>query len=356
MNHEKNDHTPDPELKERFADQTDIELKRKIAEGGMGNIYEASLHGTENFVKNMALKTIRPNLTDNEEFVSMFVGEAKLVANLVHLNIVQIYNLSKIDELYYISMEYVHGITLEEFLKRHLKKGKEIPYDLATFIVTRVAKALEYAHTKRDRNGEPLNVVHRDVSPGNIMISSEGVIKLTDFGISKARNYMMDQEGELLMGKIPYMSPEQAQFEETDHRADLFSLGTVFHELVTRRPLFDSASTQQLMEEIIREPIPDPHEVNPDVPERINDVIVKLLQRDPADRYQSAGTLAEDLERYMYEPGFGPTYDKLRDYMQDLYPELFTREDRKPVEEIGGIPPDATTISSKNEILEGEEE
>ncbi len=289
----------------------------------MGKVFEAIRHGVEGFEKRVAIKTISQELTDRNNFVNMFVREAKLVADLVHVNIVQIYHLDQIEDLYYISMELVRGITLKDFIKRHLLKNRQIPYELSAFIITKVARALEYAHTKKDQNGNCLNVVHRDVCPKNIMISSEGVVKLADFGIAKAQNMMLDRDEEFLMGKAPYMSPEQAEFEETDGRSDLFSLGVVFYELLTQDRLFDGPETDVVLQRVLEEKIPPPRQEAGDIPERLNQIVMKLLNRSPEDRYQRAGKLAYDLERFMYDPGFGPTNEKLRDYIHSVFPDHF---------------------------------
>ncbi len=334
-----------------FNENTSLELVQEIASGGMGNVYEAIHHGVDDFKKRVAVKTISQELTDHEDFVDMFVGEAKLVADLVHINIVQIYSLGKVDNLYYISMEYVHGITLEDFIKRHLKDNKQIPHELSSFIIARVAKALEYAHSKRGPDGQLLNVVHRDVCPKNIMISSEGVIKLTDFGIAKAKDLMMDKEGELLMGKAPYMSPEQAQFDETDARSDLFSLGIVFHELLTQDRLFEGEETRKILDSVLTDEIPPPREKAGTIPDRLNQIVMKMLKRDPNERYQRAGKLAYDLERFMYEPGFGPTYDKLRDYIKPMFPELFQWDSgRVPFSSSRAISPDTNVMDGETSV------
>ncbi len=334
-----------------FEEQTSLELVQEVASGGMGKVYEAIHHGVDDFEKRVAVKTISPELTDHPEFVDMFVGEAKLVADLVHINIVQIYILGRVEDLYYISMEYVHGITLEEFIHRHLRDNKQIPYELSSFIVARVAKALEYAHSKRGPDGELLNVVHRDICPKNIMVSSEGVIKLTDFGIAKTKDLVMDKEGDVLLGKAPYMSPEQAQFDETDARSDLFSLGVVFHELLTQDRLFEGNETKVILDNVLEEDIPPPREISGTIPDRLNQIVMKLLKRDPDERYQRAGKLAYDLERFMYEPGFGPTYDKLRDYIKPMFPGLFKWESgRVPFGSARGISPDTSLVDEDTSV------
>lgn len=304
-----------------LVDNIRFRLEKKLADGGMGSVYQVVQLGAEGFEKTMALKTILQDYTENQEFVDMFIGEAKLVADLVHQNIVQIYQLGKIKNVYYIAMEYIDGIDAGQFIDKHVDKGMEIPVELAVFIASRVCRGLEYAHGKTDRNGKPLGVVHRDISPGNIMMTLEGVVKITDFGIAKARNLMLDQEGEVLLGKIHYMSPEQAQFMHTDGRSDIFSLGVVFYELLTGKPLFKGENTIQTLETVTQAKIPPIREVNPKVPEAVVRIIEKALHRDRAERYQTAGDMGYDLEYYMYHDRFGPTNVTLAKYLRKLYPE-----------------------------------
>src|SRR5215210_6620188 len=159
-------------------------MVRRLAEGGMGAVYEAKQYGTEGFQKTVAIKTILESFSTNPEFVRLFIGEAKLVADLVHENIVQVYHLGKAGNIYYIALEFVEGINLEQFMDYHIDRGILVPVELGAFIISRVCRGLEYAHNKRGRDGLPLNIVHRDVSPKNVMLNYEGVVKLTDFGIA----------------------------------------------------------------------------------------------------------------------------------------------------------------------------
>ena len=307
-----------------FKDTYQFRLVRKIADGGMGSIYEAVLSGSEGFEKTVAVKTIREQFTGDADFVDLFIGEAKLVADLVHQNIVQIYKLGKIGSTYYIAMEYVHGINLQEFLNHHRERGLRIPVDLAAFIVSRVCRGLEYAHDKRDKRGQPLGVVHRDISPKNLMISAEGEVKITDFGIAKGRNLMKDQEGQVLMGKAQYMSPEQAAYLPTDRRSDLFSLGVVLFELLTGDPLFGTGQeTTLILEEVQRKAIPRPRSLRPDLPEALEKILLKSLERDLSRRYQDAGDMGHDLEYFMYHKGYGPTIVTLEKYMRNHFPHLY---------------------------------
>jgi serine/threonine-protein kinase len=301
-------------------DINEYHFVREIARGGMGVVYEAKRMGAEGFAKTMAIKTILGDFTTNHEFIDMFIGEAKLVADLVHENIVQIYDLGFDGEMYYIALEYINGYNLEQFINAHIQNGKAIPVELVSFIISRVCRALEYAHNKRDPQGQLLGIVHRDVSPRNIMMTKEGVVKLTDFGIAKAARIMSNREGEILMGKIEYMSPEQADYKETDRRSDIFSIGVVFFELLAGKPLFEkSQNTFVALQNVAEKPIPDIRTIKPGIPEPLINVLNKALQRDLDKRYQSAGEMCHDLEYFMYHDRFGPTNPTLALYLADLF-------------------------------------
>jgi eukaryotic-like serine/threonine-protein kinase len=305
-----------------IQDTNTFKLVKKLAEGGMGAVYEATQLGSDGFEKRMAIKTILEDFTNNEEFVEMFIGEAKLVADLIHQHIVQIYQLGKSGRNYYMAMEFIHGVNLEQFIDRHHQYKKRIPTELCVYICSRVARALEYAHKKRNVQGELLGVVHRDVSPKNIMIDTEGVIKLTDFGIAKARNLMKDKEGDVLMGKVQYMSPEQAAFEQTDGRSDLFSLGVVLYELLAGRNIFADDDTLVCIENVQKKPIPPISHYNPNVDDDLQRVLDRMLERDKNKRYQDGGEAATDLEFYIYKGGYGPTFSTMSDYLLHLFPEF----------------------------------
>jgi serine/threonine protein kinase len=306
---------------EKLKDTYRFDLVRLIAAGGMGTVYEAIQRGAEGFEKRVAIKTITEEFSEELQLVEMFISEAKLVADLVHPNIVQIYQLGKVDKSYYIAMEFINGKNLGQFMRRHSQLGRSVPVDLFTFIVSRVCRGLEYAHSKCDADGQPLGVVHRDVNPKNIMLDSEGAVKLTDFGIAKAR-HLLRLEGTVLMGTTRYMSPEQARFEETDARSDLFSLGIVLYELLTGRSLFDARDQKATFEAIIHKPVPRPSQLNPDVPGEVDRITLKALERDREKRYQTAGEMVHDLEYYMYHDRYGPTSTTLAKYLHEIFPEL----------------------------------
>ncbi|GAB4150979.1 MAG: hypothetical protein Kow00107_01550 [Planctomycetota bacterium] len=302
--------------------ETEYDIARTIARGGMAVVYEARQLGVEGFAKTVALKMILEEISSDPAFREMFIGEAKLVADLVHQNIAQIYQLGKHEGSYFMVMEFLSGKTVDEFITRHKQLGWRVPVDLGVFVISRVCRGLEYAHRKRDRTGRLLGIVHRDVSPKNMIITSEGEVKLTDFGIAKARYYMKDEEGEVLMGKAEYMSPEQARFEQTDHRSDLFSLGICLYEILTGTNIFDNShDVHKILDNVCNMVIPDPRTLNPDIPKELSSIIFKALERDREKRYQSATEMVYDLEYFMYHDRYGPTIMSLHKYMLKLFPE-----------------------------------
>lgn len=285
----------------------------------MGIVYEAEQLGAYGFRKRVAMKVIRSQFASQPTFVENFIGEAKLVADLIHTNIVQTYHLGEAVGQLFIAMELINGINLDALIEQHQAKRRQLPVDLAVFITSRVARGLAYAHAKADAEGRSLGIVHRDVSFKNVMIAFEGDVKLTDFGIAKARGLLKQEEGEVVVGKADYMSPEQADFQVTDPRSDLFSTGVVLAHLLLGRNLFRADSPEESRERILEMEIPDFTELDPRIDARLNGILRKTLVRDPAERTASAEVLLGELERYLYEPGFGPTNEKLGAYVRELF-------------------------------------
>src|SRR5882724_10870319 len=247
------------------------EIVRKIFEGGMGIVYEAEQNGTRDFVKRIAIKGSRQNYADQKQFIDNFIGEAKLVADLIHTNIVQTYHLGETRGVFFMAMELIRGVNLEQFAQQLTDKKRELPKELAVFIVSRVARGLAYAHAKTDKDGKPLGIVHRDVSFKNIMIAFEGDVKLTDFGIAKAKGFLTDQEGEVVAGKADYMSPEQADFQVTDKRSDLFSVGVVLANLLLGKNIFKGENAEESRQRIMNQPVPDFRALDPRIDDKLND-------------------------------------------------------------------------------------
>ena len=318
----------------QILNEINYEMVRQLAEGGMGVVYEAHQLGAGQFRKTVAVKLIREEYSAIPEFQKNFIGEARLVADLIHTNIVQTYHLGQIGGQYFMVMEYVGGQNIEQFLDKHRQVNKQVPVDLAAFIVSRVARGLTYAHQKRDREGHHLNIVHRDIGPKNVLMGYEGDVKLTDFGIAKALNLMYNEEGKVIAGKDEYLSPEQASYAVTDARADLFPLGIVLTEILLGRNIFRNVDRSQSRRNILTMPIPKFSTLRPDIDERLEAIIQKALRRDRDQRYQSAAEMLNDLELYLYSDGYGPTNEKLGTYMRDL----FNVRDPKPTVPLSQLP------------------
>jgi serine/threonine protein kinase len=276
-------------------------LLERVAVGGMAEVFRAKRTGVEGFEKVVAVKRILSHLSDNKEFVDMFIDEAKMVAGLTHANIVQMLDLGKLEKSYYIAMEYVHGRDLRTILRRARERKLKIPLDISTYVVSKVCAALEYAHRKKDDKGQPMLIVHRDISPQNILISFEGDVKLTDFGIAKAATKASTTDKGALRGKLLYMSPEQAWGRPMDKRSDVFSLGIVFYETLTEQKPFLGTSEMSILETVRECRVPPPTTINDRIPEKLERVVMKSLERDPEVRYQDAGEMLRDLERVLHE-------------------------------------------------------
>jgi len=241
------------------------------------------------------------------------------VADLIHTNIVQTYHFGASNSTYFIVMEFVGGGNLEQFTKRLSEQRRPLPLELAAFIVSRVARGLAYAHAKTGTDGRLLGIVHRDVSFKNIMIAFEGDVKLTDFGIAKARGLLQDQEGEVVAGKADYMSPEQANFQITDKRSDLFSAGVVLGHLLLGYNVFKGATSDESRDRIMTLDLPDFRQLDRRIDEPLNRILHRALARDLERRYPSADEMLFELEHYIYHSGYGPTNETLGKFIRELF-------------------------------------
>jgi TonB family protein len=298
------------------------EILERIASGGMAELFRARFRGAEGFQKIVAVKKILPHIAGDEEFLTMFADEAKLAAQLNHPNIVHIFDLGKIESGgYFIAMEFVDGRDLRSILQLARDTGLRMPIPLAVSIGAKVAAALDYAHRRRGDDGKELHIVHRDVSPPNILVSTDGDIKLCDFGIARAASKVSRTESGALKGKVPYMSPEQAWGRGVDQRSDIYSLGALIYELVAGRRLYRGESEMETLEKVRAGEVVAASSVNPDVPPALDAVLLKALAREPDGRYANVSEMLRDLEAVLrtYEPP--PSSADLAVYVRHLETE-----------------------------------
>jgi TonB family protein len=290
----------------------------------MAEVWKARMRGVEGFQKIVAIKKILPHLSDNQDFIEMFVDEAKLAAQLNHNNIIHIYDLGKIQSSYYIAMEYIDGYDLKNILKKAQERDQPLSVEIALFIASKIAAALDYAHRKRDFEDKEMGLVHRDVSPQNVLISEEGDIKLCDFGIAKAASKASHTQAGALKGKLQYMSPEQAWGRNIDKRSDIFALATVLFEMLTARKLFSGDNELSILEQVREARVTPPSQFNEEVTPQIDAIVLKALQKDPANRYQTAGEMQRDLDAVLYSFKPTPTSADLAIYMHRLATSVAT--------------------------------
>lgn len=294
----------------------------KIATGGMAEIFKAKTFSHGGFENLLVIKRILPHIGENQEFVSMFVDEARVSVALQHPNVVRVFDFGKILENYFIAMECVDGKDVRNILRRLSKRREFIPARYAAFIASEVCKGLHYAHTKTDIHGNPYGIVHRDISPSNVLVSYEGEIKIADFGIAKAESNVYQTRDGMLKGKFEYMSPEQAQGREIDHRSDLFSLGIILWELCVGKRLFKGESEIATLKKIRDAAIPTPYSMRPDVPPELDRIVMKALEKETDTRYANAQEMGDDLRQFL----FPDDADKIRREFQFWLQALFADE------------------------------
>jgi len=294
------------------------ELMEVISTGGMAEVFKARMKGVEGFQKIVAIKRILPHLTENDEFVTMFIDEAKLAAQLQHPNIIHIYDLGKIERSYYIAMEYIDGRDLRTLLRGLEEKHQRLPLGLSLYIASRLAAALDYAHRKRDFQGRAMALVHRDVSPQNVLISLDGDIKLCDFGIAKAASKASHTRAGALKGKLQYMSPEQAWGKDLDHRSDIFSLGLVLYEMVTGKKAFAGDSELSILEQVRSPKLAPPRQIDSSLPPEVERIVLRALDANRDARYQTAAELGSDLDAVLRTIRPAPSAAELGAYLAHL--------------------------------------
>src|SRR3954471_10427824 len=334
-------------------------LFERIGRGGMAEVYKGRIQGPAGFERVFVVKRILPHLSEDAAFIKMFVEEAKLSARLNHPNIVHIFELGAVDGEYFISMEYIRGHDLSETMRAIWKALGPPRPELVAYVGREACRGLAYAHNLTDENGRPLGMIHRDVSPSNVMLSYEGAAKMLDFGIAKALGDSSEQsKNGTLKGKYAYMAPEQTEGENVDSRSDIFAMGIVLHEVLTGRRLFKGQNDVATIERVRRCEVPPPSASNPAIPRELDQIILKALQRDSSRRWSNAADLADALDDIVHNARFQPTH--LQQILYDLFPidgapAPRTGSQRSASRSIGGglstntrsrtVPPIARTLS-----------
>ena len=294
-------------------------LNQKVARGGMAELFLADYVREDGFRRKVAVKRILPHLSGNRDFIQMFTREARLAALLQHPNIVQIFDYGNIENVYFIAMEYIDGKNLGEILSA-LKQG--LSAERAVFIISEICKGLDYSHNKKDETtGEPFNIVHRDISPQNLLISYQGEVKISDFGISKARSEPSLTQAGVVKGKLAYLSPEQALGESTDHRADIYALGLVFYETLTGKRVYPFTSDVEAIRMIPQMDIEPPSHKVSDIPEELSRIVMKCLEKRRDLRYQSAAAVYTDLAAFKKTQKIVFDASDLADFMKKSFQE-----------------------------------
>ncbi len=294
-------------------------LLDRINSGGMAEVFRAKVTGAESFQRLVAIKCMLPQLNEDQQFTTMFIDEAKLAAQLSHANIVQIYELGRINEHLYIAMELVNGRDLRHIIKRATAAQMPVPMGFAAYVIARAAEALDFAHRKTGMDGRPLNLVHRDVSPQNILVSFDGEVKVVDFGIAKAEVRDTETRAGVLKGKFAYMAPEQVMGSGIDRRADVFALGTVLYETLTGKKLFRGESDFSILEKVRAAEVPSVAAQIAGVPAEIDTILQRALARDLEQRYPWASDLAEDMAPLLIDQRTIFGTKQARQFMAALY-------------------------------------
>jgi eukaryotic-like serine/threonine-protein kinase len=279
-------------------------ITERVASGGMAEVFKGVAESLQGFRKNIAIKRILPALTQNKKFVAMFLDEARLSLALQHANVVQVFDIGHSDDTYFIVMEYVDGVDLKALIEWRRRLGKRLPIAVTLNIINEICKALAYAHElPNPETDRPLGIVHRDISPPNVLISRQGEVKVADFGLAKATSQLESTEPGVVKGKMSYLSPEAARGEEVDSRSDIFSVGILLYELLTGKRLFYGETDFQTVELVRNARVPPIRAQNAEVEQELEDIVRKTLAQKVEDRFQSATDLQEELAKYSYSRG-----------------------------------------------------
>ena len=331
-------------------------LLDRINVGGMAEVFRGKQVGVEGFARLVALKRILPNISADQDFIDMFIDEAKLAVQMHHANIVQIYDLGQAEGSYYIAMEYIPGVDLKTVWDRARRRNRLLPIAMSAYIMQRVAEGLDFAHRKRDDRGNDIGLVHRDVSPQNVLISFEGEVKVVDFGIAKAKNKVSKTQAGTLKGKFGYMSPEQVRGIELDNRSDIFAVGAVLYELIVGERLFLGESDFSTLEKVRNVEMVPPSQLNKSLSPQIERIVMKALQKNRDDRYRHTSEVSEDLQRYLFESNQPFQRTDLARYMKQHFKSEIDKEyerlERYRDVSLANVPASPAQASSASEDIE----
>ncbi|MBK6848104.1 MAG: protein kinase [Proteobacteria bacterium] len=322
------------------SDFAGYSIVRHIGGGGMAQIYLAKTRGLAGFEKYLALKVMNTEYANEDRFIRMLINEAKIAVGLSHVNIAQIFDLGVFDGIYYIAMEYVDGVDVLGLVNGLHARGQHVPIEAVAHIGRQICSGLYYAHTRKNRQGEPLNIVHRDISPQNVLVSRAGEIKVVDFGIAKAVGLSSKTQAGVIKGKVNYMAPEQVLSRPADARSDIFAVGIVLWEMLTSQMVYAADDINELAAKVRKAEIAPPSSVREDVPPVLDQVVMRALQRKANDRYQSAHELQIELTKFLSSiaPDYGGSHlaklveqvapqESVRDATGEL-PRILSQEDR----------------------------
>jgi eukaryotic-like serine/threonine-protein kinase len=290
----------------------------------------------------VVIKRILPYLSHESEFVQMFLDEARIAAQLHHPSIIQIHELGKLNDSLFMAMEYVNGVDLRKILQEEVKLGLTVPYGIVAYVTAQVCSGLGYAHNSTGMDGKPLGIIHRDVSPQNVMVSFDGRVKLVDFGIAKASALVERSKPGVIKGKFLYLSPEQLTQEKLDHRADLFAIGTMMYELATGKSPFYKSTTEAVIYAIRAEDPPPPELVRNDFPPELSRIVMKCLVKDRARRYQQATEIQRDLEAFM-KSAYPTDTQELSSYITQLFASEGSSGEKRQAPSAAAPPPASQT-------------
>lgn len=291
----------------------------RLDAGGMAEVFRAKSQGMQGFEKQVAIKRVLPNLAKNEKFVKMFLDEARLSLHLSHANIVSVFDIGQSGGSYFIVMEYVDGANLKRFIEAARRRDGRVPVAIAIFIAMRICEGLQYAHDKRDADRRPLGIVHRDISPPNVLISNQGEVKLTDFGLAKATSQVELTDPGVVKGKFGYLSPEAAFGETVDARTDIFATGIVLWEMLTGRRLFQAGNDMETLQRVRDAEVPSVVSINPEVPEALEKILLRSLARERSERFSSAREFGQALSSHLASRGIAVTSYDLASYLEQIF-------------------------------------